>query len=274
MRGIKAFKLIGNKLYTGGRGGSIDTKWKVGDTKEVSGDPVLCKNGFHFFREKDLCFGINFFEDHPTAFCEIDALGKIVHDNHKYATNKIKILRRIPKKEWQKKIKNKSNAGDFNGGKHNSGDQNSGDYNSGDLNSGDFNSRHYNSGDRNSGSHNSGYCNSGDHNSGGCNSGNYNSGDYNSGDFNSGNGYINCFCTQTRYFLFDIEVKTIRPEILSFDMRWFNLQGKKYKEAWQQCPHDILLKLWYIPEFRKPKNQKKFQEITGINLKKEVEQNV
>lgn len=37
-----------NVFCTGGIGGSKYTEFKVGETYEVDGDPVLCSNGFHY----------------------------------------------------------------------------------------------------------------------------------------------------------------------------------------------------------------------------------
>ena len=220
MKGIKAFKKIKQGVFeTGGIGGSKKTTWKVGDKKTVSGKIELCGNGFHFFREKDMVFGIEFFGEN-TVFCEVEAGGNIVSDTYKCVTNEIEIIRYIPTKEWKKKIDKSSNSGDSNSGNrnsgyYNSGNRNSGYYNSGDSNSGDSNSGYNNSGNRNSGNRNSGYYNSGNRNSGDYNSGDsnsgynnsgdrnsgdYNSGDYNSGDYNSGEGYINYFCEKKKYF--------------------------------------------------------------------------
>jgi hypothetical protein len=309
MLAIKAFK---SDMTTGGIGGSKYTEFKVGKTYEVTGKPELCSNGFHFFRKQDLCFGIDYHGE-GTILCEIEVLGAVKQDTFKLCTNKMKIVRRIPKKEWSKLLDKQNNSGNRNSGNYNSGNRNSGDYNSGGCNSGGCNSGHYNSGNynsgdynsgnRNSGDYNSGYYNSGDYNSGGCNSGNYNSGDYNSGyynsgyynsgnrnsgdynsgdynsghynsgdynsgDYNSGNGYHNYFCTRTKYFLFDIEVKEIPSKLRYLDMSWFSLENKSYKEAWKQCPMDILETLSNIPEFQTDEAKKKFTEITGLTLPK------
>lgn len=104
-------------------------------------------------------------------FCEVEPLGKIVKEDDKLGTNKIRIVREIVGDElnYLKGLGN-GNAGLFNSGNHNSGNCNSGDWNSGN----------HNSGNRNSGYCNSGYCNSGNWNSGNCNSGNCNSGNWNS----------------------------------------------------------------------------------------------
>ena len=120
-------------------------------------------------------------------FCEVEPLGKVVKEDNKLGTNKIRIVREIVGDELNnlKGLIN-GNTGLFNSGDCNSGSRNSGDCNSGSCNSGDWNSGSWNSGSRNSGDCNSGSRNSGDCNSGSCNSGDWNSGDCNSGDCNSG----------------------------------------------------------------------------------------
>jgi len=279
MKGIKAFKKISNKKFqTGGIGGSIITHWKIGDVKEVDGDIELCGNGFHFYKSNNFIFGLDLFDD-KTCFCEIDALGDVKNDTEKCVTNKIKIIRLIPMSEWKKQLKNNYNSGDYNSGNynsghrnsgyynsgyHNSGNYNSGNYNSGNYNSGNRNSGYYNSGNYNSGHRNSGYYNSGYHNSGNYNSGNYNSGDYNSGNCNSGDGYINYFCEKTKYFLFDIEVDNIPTKIKNLNMSWFNLDNKTYKEAWLECPEEVLNTIKSIDVIME--NKEKFFNITGIRL--------
>jgi hypothetical protein len=262
---------------TGGIGGSKETLFKVGETYKVNGEPVLCDNGFHFYTQDNFIFGTKLFGDN-TVFLEIEPLSKIIQDTEKCVCSEIKVLRYIPQKEWKRKIKKDYNSGNYNSGDCNSGDFNSGDYNSGYRNSGDRNSGYYNSGDRNSGDYNSGdynsgYRNSGNYNSGDYNSGNYNSGDYNSGnynsgDYNSGNGYLNYFCTQTRYFLFDLEVS--RETIEQFTKipiyEWFSLENKTYYEAWKECPDKHLEMFAKIAEFQTAEAREKFKEITGRDL--------
>jgi hypothetical protein len=198
---VKACRKVNdsNDLFsTGGIGGSTYTEFKIGETYELP-DPEkleLCEYGFHYFRKEDLCFGIDLFEE-ETVFIEIEVLGEVVLDTYKRCTNKFKVLRYIPKKEWKKLIKGSCNSGNCNSGWRNSGNNNSGNRNSGNHNSGWRNSGNFNSGNdnsgwrnsgfRNSGNENSGYYNSGDRNSGKLNSGNNNSGNNNSGNFNSGN---------------------------------------------------------------------------------------
>lgn len=69
--------------------------------------------------------------------CEVIAEGDIVTDGDKYGTNKLTILREIPREELNEY--NSYNSGDYNSGNWNSGDYNSGNRNSGNRNSGFFN---------------------------------------------------------------------------------------------------------------------------------------
>ena len=179
---------------------------KTYDTGRAKEELELCSDTvFHFCRELHRIENVSDYRISNSRVCEVIAEGDIVTDGDKYGTNKLTILREIPREELNKYNNRNSgnrNSGDRNSGNRNSGDRNSGnrnsgDHNSGDLNSGDWNSRNSNSGNWNSGDWNSGNCNSGNcnsgsfnsgnMNSGNCNSGNCNSGDLNSGDWNSGN---------------------------------------------------------------------------------------
>ncbi len=292
-----------NIFQTGGIGGSEKTDFKVGETYEVSGEPELCNNGFHFYKQENFVFGLSLFGNKIIGFLEIEPLSEVVSDTEKCVSTKIKILRYVPKKEWQKLVKKDDNSGDYNSGNYNSGNQNSGSYNSGYRNSGNWNSGNYNSGNCNSGNHNSGNwnsgnynsgncnsgysnsgncnsghynsgnCNSGDYNSGNCNSGYSNSGDYNSGNrnsgsYNSGNGYKTKFCTKMKYFLFDTEVTKKTYEKFVINMDWFSLIDKTYQEAWSSCPPEILEELKRLPVLQTSNAKKKFTEITGLKLSK------
>ena len=153
---------------------------KTYDTGKAKEDLKLCSDTvFHFCRELHRIENVSDYRISNSRVCEVIAEGDIVTDGEKYGTNKLTILREIPREELNK-------YNNFNSGSCNSGSCNSGDYNSGSCNSGSCNSGRGNSGDYNSGSFNSGSFNSGDYNSGSCNSGSFNSGDYNSGSFNSG----------------------------------------------------------------------------------------
>ena len=274
---VKACRKVNdsNNLFsTGGIWGSTYTEFKIGETYELP-DPEklkLCNYGFHYFRKEDLCFGIDLFRE-KTVFIEIEILGKVVFDTHKRCTNKFKVLRYVPKKEWKKLIKENNNSGDYNSGNYNSGWRNSGNSNSGSRNSGNRNSGDCNSGDDNSGSYNSGDYNSGNYNSGNYNSGNYNSGYYNSGHHNSG--WWNSGSYNFGYF--NIENSKIikvfgkpcsiekwenceKPKFLFFNIE----EGETHKQAFQRSWNNASLKdrklLESLPNF----NWEAFTEISGI----------
>jgi len=269
MKGYKAFFKKGKDYYTGGLNGSIETKWKIGETKSIDGEINLCLRGFHYFAERNFCFAFGFFNSN-TKICEVEILGKIKSDAYKCVTNKIKIIKDVTKK-LRKFVDDKTNSGQYNSGYCNSGDYNSGQYNSGYCNSGDYNSGHYNSGRSNSGRSNSGRCNSGDHNSGNYNSGNYNSGHYNSGCYNIGHCNSGVFNTNEPYMrAFNKQTKIkysnwINSEnYICFNL---NLKNKTNKEAWLEWwdknkSLEMVEKIKKFPNF----NAKIFEEITGIKL--------
>ena len=128
-------------------------KFKVGETYEIKGDLSLCSNGFHFC--KDLVLTLEYYPDFDNNdYCEVEALGETEYEQptgHKACTARIKILRKITKKELKKLVDGNWNSGDWNSGNSNSGNWNSGNRNSGDGNSGNWNSGDWNSGNRNSG---------------------------------------------------------------------------------------------------------------------------
>ncbi len=78
---------------------------------------------------------------------------------------------------------------------------------------------------------------------------------------------MNYFCTEQKYFLFDVEVSADVVDIFeSLDMSWFELSGKTYKEAWGSCPVELLTMLSEISEFQTDEAVRKFKEITGLDL--------
>jgi hypothetical protein len=125
-------------------------QFEIGKEFKFDGEPIPCKQGFHFCMKLGECY--NYYPPEPdTRICKVEALGEVKTDDEiKYCTNHIKILEEVedPREE--------SNSGDRNSGYRNSGDRNSGDRNSGYRNSGYRNSGYRNSGDWNSGDWNSG----------------------------------------------------------------------------------------------------------------------
>ena len=187
MIGYKAFD---KNLQCRGFQFEVGKTYETGKTKE---ELELCTDTvFHFCRELQEIPKVSNYSISKSRVCEVIAEGDVVTDDHIYGTNKLFILREIPREELDNY--NNRNSGCRNSGNWNSGNWNSGDGNSGDGNSGCRNSGDGNSGDGNSGCRNSRYWNSGDGNSGDGNSGNWNSGCRNSGDGNSGyrnSGYRN-----------------------------------------------------------------------------------
>jgi hypothetical protein len=157
----------------------LDMRYAVGESYTVKGPLVLCKNGFHFC--KTVAAVNNYYSVENSRVCEIEAFGEVKTDGKKYITDKMRIIRELPRDE----ILSLANTGTGNTGIMNSGDQNSGHRNSGNWNSG-----HRNSGDRNSGNWNSGNWNSGHRNSG----------HRNSGDFCSCNGASGVFMSRRIHY--------------------------------------------------------------------------
>jgi hypothetical protein len=181
MIGYKAFD---ENLQCRGFQFEVGKTYDTGRTKEdlrLCGDTV-----FHFCRELNRIEDVSNYCISKSRVCEVIAEGDVVTDGDKYGTNKLTIVREIPREELNKY--NSCNTGKYNSGDCNSGHRNSGDYCSGNSNSGD-----YCSGNRNSGN----YC-SGNWNSGDCNSGNYCSGNWNSGDYCSGNSNSGDYCSGNR----------------------------------------------------------------------------
>ena len=185
--------------------------------------------------------------DATNRFCEVEPLGKIVREDDKLGTNKIRIVREIVGDE----LNNLKGLINGNTGLFNSGDYNSGNWNSGNWNSGNRNSGDRNSGDRNSGDFNFGDCNSGDYNSGNWNSGNRNSGDWNSCDRSTG--------------LFNTKERTItifnKDSGMTFNeaayTEWFRLLSR----------HDLELTQW-IEYTEEEKKESVIRQCIGGYLKK------
>jgi hypothetical protein len=77
----------------------IDHKFEIGQTYEVEGNPIPCQYGFHYCTNpidvlKYYSIQNNF------RLLEIEDLGDSVTEEDKTATNKIRIVREIPKEEY------------------------------------------------------------------------------------------------------------------------------------------------------------------------------
>ena len=146
--------------------------------------PMTFSAGMHFCPDLKDCF--EYYQNNPNNHCaEVIALGEVVQDGNKCATNHLQIIREIPWDEVLKRV---------NQGKGCTGILNTGNCNTGNCNTGDRNTGNCNTGDRNTG----------DWNTGNRNTGNWNTGDWNTGDWNSASFSNGVFCTK-------------EPEILIFD---------------------------------------------------------
>ena len=260
---------------------------KTYDTGRAKEDLKLCSDTvFHFCRELPKIEKESNYRISKSRVCEVIAEGDIVTDGDKYGTNKLTILREIPREELNKY--NKFNRGYSNSGYNNSGNNNSGSWNSGNNNSG-----YNNSGNWNSGSFNSGKFNSGKFNSGSWNSGNWNSGKFNSGYFNTDSPLVRIFNKETNISRYDIEF----PSFLRFDLTvWVShdtatneekeahkidienyggfIKTIPYKEAfriaWDKASKEEHEKLLKLPNW----NNEIFKEITGIDAESEIAKEV
>ena len=175
---------------------------------------MTCSAGMHFCPDLKDCF--EYYQNNPNNHCaEVIALGEVVQDGNKCATNHLQIIREIPWDEVLKRVNQGNgctgicNTGNCNTGNWNTGNCNTGNCNTGNCNTGNRNTGNRNTGNRNTGDWNTGNCNTGDWNTGNCNTGNCNTGnrntgDRNTGDWNSASFSNGVFCTE-------------EPEILIFN---------------------------------------------------------
>jgi len=175
-----------------------DFQFEIGKTYETGANDdtlELCSDTvFRFCRSLRQVH--SFYNVHPNngnRFCEIEVLGRLIEDDEKCGSNKIKIIREIKGEELQRlRGLERGNTGIFNTGNCNTGDWNTGNGNTGDCNTGNGNTGRRNTGNRNTGDWNTGNWNTGDCNTGDCNAGNCNAGDRNTGHRNTGNGNTGC----------------------------------------------------------------------------------
>ena len=133
MIGYKAFD---ENLQCRGFQFEVGKTYETGRAKE---DLRLCSDTvFHFCRELHRIENVSNYCISKSRVCEVIAEGDVVTDGDKFGTNKLFILREIPREELNEY--NNWNSGSCNSGNWNSGDCNSGGWNSGNWNSGYFNS--------------------------------------------------------------------------------------------------------------------------------------
>ena len=240
-------------------------QFEVGKTYDTGAkeDLKLCSDKvFHFCRELHRIENVSDYCISKSRICEVIAEGNIITDGDKFGTNKLFILREVPRDEL-----NEYNS-------RNSGFRNSGNYCSGDWNSGDCNSGDCNSGNRNSGN----YC-----------SGDWNSGNYNSGFFNTNSPLVRIFNKETNVPRSDIDF----PSFLYFDLTvWVSrdratdeereahkrdietcggfTKAISYKEAFQNAWNKASLeehkKLLKLPNW----DNEIFKKISGIDAEAEI----
>ena len=171
--------------------------------------PMTCSAGMHFCPDLKDCF--EYYQNNPNNHCaEVVALGEVVQDGNKCATNHLQIIREIPWDEVLKRVNQGKgctgirNTGNRNTGNWNTGDWNTGNCNTGNCNTGNWNTGDWNTGNWNTGNWNTGNWNTGDWNTGDWNTGDWNTGNCNTGDWNSASFSNGAFCTE-------------EPEILIFN---------------------------------------------------------
>ena len=269
---------------------------KVYDTGAKDDELILCTNTvFHFCRSLQQVHKYYSCNDENNRFCEIEVLGKLIGDNNKCGSNKIKIVREITGDELNnlKGLERGNtglfntgdmnsgyrNTGDMNSGNRNTGDWNTGNWNTGDWNTGNWNTGNMNSGYRNTGDMNSGYSNTGDMNSGNRNTGMFNKCSYSNGFFNTKEPTVNIFnvdsgMTASEFYISKYYVALISsPFILT---KWIEDESKgliggylkeyTFKEAcqnwWNKMSDENKEIIKSIPNF----NAEIFKEITGIEV--------
>ena len=238
-----------------------DFKFKIGKefTEKTS---KLCSSWFHYCRNiKD----INKFYTTPNHICEVEILWETDFWLEKECTTSIRIVRELSEYELEKI--------DWNTGHSNTGDSNTGDSNTGDRNTGHSNTGHWNTGHRNTGDRNTGH---------------WNTGHRNTGYFNTEIPFANFFDKSTKikpwdytfpnFFFLDttkwIYIDNMTPEERKehpeADTIGGYLQKIEYKEAWKRAWNWASEKekkeTLKLPNF----DNKKFLEITGIDVKKEL----
>lgn len=120
-------------------------QFEVGKTYETGAadeDLKLCSDTvFHFCRSLQQVhdyYNVN----NDNRYCEIEVLGRLIEDDCKCGSNKIRVVREISNGELQYlKGHNQGNTGLFNTGSHNTGNFNVGDWNKCDRSTGFFNTQ-------------------------------------------------------------------------------------------------------------------------------------
>lgn len=77
----------------------INITYEVGKTYTFEGEIKLCKTGFHFCKNPDNVFSYyNYNKDF--VLLEVEILGKTVNGTDKSVTDKFRVIREVPKSEY------------------------------------------------------------------------------------------------------------------------------------------------------------------------------
>lgn len=87
-------------------------QFELGKTYSVSGEVVLCKNGFHFCEKIEYISGFYDFEN--SRIFEVEASGVIKSGSQKYAAERIEIVRELTKEEISEYFKQNAQALAYN----------------------------------------------------------------------------------------------------------------------------------------------------------------
>ena len=141
VRGYKVF----NEDWTCSPGGNTKQYTCPGKFEEDI-TPVRCGHGMHFCRKASDCF--NYYNFNPkNKVAEVVAYGDVVEAGDKCCTNKLEIVREIPRQELLTIVNTgKDCTGLCNTGNRNTGDCNTGNRNTGNWNTGDWNKSSSNTG--------------------------------------------------------------------------------------------------------------------------------
>jgi hypothetical protein len=89
--------MLGYKAMNGNK--CLNFIFEVGQTYEIEGNLEICSNGFHFCQEFMDLNNYYLFSHWFNRYYEIEALGEVITNGDKSATNKIKILRQLTQED-------------------------------------------------------------------------------------------------------------------------------------------------------------------------------